>query len=342
MTESQRHQVICLTPNRNESWILDRFLAAASLWADRIIVADQRSDDGCLDIIARHPKAELVVNDRRDLDENQRQNLLIAAARRHPGPKLLIALDADEFLSATVFESEEWRRALTAPPGTVLTFDWPLLFPGFTDYRLYAEGVAKPFAMVDDGRPHQVAVIHSHRLPYPADGPTIAFSDVVVMHFQATNPRRMRSKNRWYQCWEMINLGKPAPWLFRHYMTYMDVLRQADARVPPAWFAGYRERGVDLTVAAAEPELLWQDHEVAAMLARHGAARFAQLNIWEVDWVDAGRRLGIERPERLADPRSPVLRLYQAWRLSTYDGRRRHRLINSVLRRLAYAWPLSP
>lgn len=35
-----------LTPVRNEVWILDRFLKAASFWADHIIIADQMSTDG--------------------------------------------------------------------------------------------------------------------------------------------------------------------------------------------------------------------------------------------------------------------------------------------------------
>lgn len=37
--------VCCLTPVKNEACILERFLYAASLWADHIIVADQMSTD---------------------------------------------------------------------------------------------------------------------------------------------------------------------------------------------------------------------------------------------------------------------------------------------------------
>ena len=43
--EKERAKVICMTPVKNEEWIMERFLAAASLWADCIIVADQHSQD---------------------------------------------------------------------------------------------------------------------------------------------------------------------------------------------------------------------------------------------------------------------------------------------------------
>jgi len=36
--------LICMTPVRNEAWILHAFLKATSLWADHIIIADQNSN----------------------------------------------------------------------------------------------------------------------------------------------------------------------------------------------------------------------------------------------------------------------------------------------------------
>ena len=44
---------ICVTPVRNEAWIIDRFLAAAKTWADHVIVADQQSSDGTLEQLAK-------------------------------------------------------------------------------------------------------------------------------------------------------------------------------------------------------------------------------------------------------------------------------------------------
>ncbi len=88
-----RPTVICLTPVRNEAWILERFLRCASLWADHIVIADQRSDDGSPEIARRFPKVLLIANDTVGLDEAARQRLLLAAARRIAGPRLLVTLD---------------------------------------------------------------------------------------------------------------------------------------------------------------------------------------------------------------------------------------------------------
>src|SRR4051795_11203104 len=128
---NDKRQVVCVTPVKNEGWFLERFLRATELWADRIIVADQGSTDETRAIAARFPKVTLVENPRADYDEGARQRLLIAAAREVPGPKVVIALDADEVLTPTWTESQEWRDALAAPPGTALAFDWVNVLPGW-------------------------------------------------------------------------------------------------------------------------------------------------------------------------------------------------------------------
>src|SRR4051812_45117660 len=118
---SSRPQVVCLTPVKDEAWILERFLAAASVWADHIVVADQGSTDGSRTIAARFEKVKLVENKSEGYDEGARQRLLLETARAVvPGPRVLIALDADEALTAGATASPEWRRILESAPGTVL------------------------------------------------------------------------------------------------------------------------------------------------------------------------------------------------------------------------------
>ncbi|MGB8077207.1 MAG: glycosyltransferase family 2 protein, partial [Gallionella sp.] len=113
-------KIICLTPVRNESWILEKFLKAASLWADHIIIADQFSDDDSREIAGRFDKVILIRNPSAEFNEPERQRLLIEAARKIEGPRLLITLDADEFLTANFHDSAEWEFIMHAPPGTVI------------------------------------------------------------------------------------------------------------------------------------------------------------------------------------------------------------------------------
>ena len=117
-------QVICVTPVRNEAWILERFLTSASLWADRIVVADQGSEDASRDIALRFPKVTLLENPSDRYDEVARQRLLIDEARATPGRRLIVALDADEALTWRSWETEEWDALRHAPEGTVASFEW--------------------------------------------------------------------------------------------------------------------------------------------------------------------------------------------------------------------------
>ena len=55
MSKSDPLNWVCLTPTRNESWIIKQFVAAAELWASHIIVADQGSTDGTLQQLQSTP-----------------------------------------------------------------------------------------------------------------------------------------------------------------------------------------------------------------------------------------------------------------------------------------------
>ena len=124
-------KVICLTPCRNENWIIDIHLKAASQWADHIIVGDQISDDGTRDTVRRYPKACLVDNYGKGYDEGERHRVVFEAARQIPGRKILLAIDSDELLSANWIDSGEWQKLLCLPAGTAIYARWANILPGF-------------------------------------------------------------------------------------------------------------------------------------------------------------------------------------------------------------------
>src|SRR5215510_5602039 len=201
--EVAKVNIICLTPIKNEGWILDRFLQCASLWADHIIVADQMSDDNSREIARSYPKVELIDNPSPTYNEVDRQKLLLNAARSFSGPRLLLALDADEMLTANFLTSPEWKSVLEAPMGTVFYFTWANLLPGAQSY--WSPSYALPLGFMDDGSDHVGTKIHSRRIPIPSGSREIKLQDIKVLHYQYTNWERMESKHRWYQCWERRN-----------------------------------------------------------------------------------------------------------------------------------------
>jgi hypothetical protein len=330
--------VVCLTPVRNEQPVLQRFLDSAALWADHIVVLDQCSTDGSRDVAAMHPKVRLLVNDDPTYDEFARQQRLLEAAREIPGRLVLVALDADEALSANVIRSWAWREALNAEPGTILRLRWASVLPGFKRAWISPDLIA--FGLVDDGREHAGHAIHSGRIPARSDQPALALEDVKVLHYQFAAWERNKSKQRWYQCWERLHHPRKRPiQLYRQYHA-LDALPESEVQaLDPDWFDAYHAAG--LNMMSMPPEAPWYrwDEEVLEWLIQHGPHRFERLNIWEPDYDALARQLGLStNGVRLNDPRGWTTRLIHRWlgRTQAHAGRRSVRLVQRAL--IPFGW----
>ena len=320
--------LICLTPIKNEAWILERFLRCASTWADHIVVADQQSDDGSREIARGFDKVTLIDNDTPSYDEQARQKLLIEAGRQIPvdGKRVLIALDADEMLSANWQQSREWQRLLEAPPGTVLRFRWINLAPDLERYWQPSDDI--PFGFVDDGSPHVGRPIHSPRVPVPDGAPSLRMREIGVLHYQYTNWERMKSKQRWYQCWERLNHPEKRPvTLYRQYH-HMDVARVQAQPLKEEWLAGYEQAGIDMKSIPQKSHYYW-DEEVASLLQEEDADTFRKLDVWEPDWTALARRMGHQVNGELRDPRSRFEKAVHAW-LGRTQARSESLLVRAV------------
>ena len=303
----QTPTVICLTPVFNEKWILERFLQCASLWADHIVIADQGSTDGSRDIAARFPKVTLLNNSSQAYNEVSRQQLLLEAARKIPGPRVLIALDSDEFLTANVLTSPEWNTIRHAAPGTVIRFQWPEILCDESGLRYFNFPWDPPMGFVDDGSEHAGKVLHSDRLPVPPGAETLLPKEIKVMHYCQTDPDRYQSRSRWYQCWELLNQKRRPLDLFRFYNRDQCVSADVVKPVPADWIAAYQERDVDMTSVWRESSYRW-DKEVLKFFAEHGTKKFKRLDIWKPDWnalhrqIDpAGANVSYESPRSWFD-----------------------------------------
>lgn len=330
MVTHTKPQLICLTPTRNEKWIIDPFLSAASFWADHIIVADQQSSDGTIEAVGRNPRARLVLNESPRYDEAARQRLLLQHARDIPGRKIFIALDADEALSSNLALSAEWSRLKDALPGTVLRFPWVNILPGFERAWVPPNLIACGF--VDDGEEHVGRTIHSQRLPYRSTGPFLDFHDIVVLHFQFIAWDRMASKHRWYQAWEHLNQPESKPLqIFRRYHHMNGSWSKSELYpVKPEWTAEYIRRGIDFQSLRGE-EITWWDREIVEMLTSHGAEHFKKIALWDKNWSEIAEQLGL-CGERLADPRSHTEKLCH-WLLARTQ-RNRAALTTRILERV--------
>lgn len=300
--EDRRGHTITVTPTRNEAWILAKFLAAARLWADAVIVADQNSTDGTFEIAEATDGVTALRNSSPVFDEVHRQQLLIDAARRVPGKRVIFALDADEMLSANSLESKEWEAIAAAAPGTMIRLKWVNILPGFREAWIPPEPTA--FGLVDDGAPHSGRRIHNPRLPWRSDAPVLDLEDIVVLHFQYVVWDRMLSKQRWYQAWEHTKHNERGPLeIFRMY-NHMHGGWKAEERHPlrPEWLAGFERAGIDFRALRCEP-VTWWDREIIGMLKEHGPEFFRKIAIWDKDWTALAQQLGLAGLD-FGDPRS--------------------------------------
>lgn len=270
--------IICLTPVKNEKWILDKFIQAVSLWADYIIIADEQSNDGSKEIAKSYEKVILIDNNQKSYNESSRQRLLISEARKIKGKKLLIALDADEFLTANFHASKEWEIMLNAQKGTTFTFDWVNIRPNFKKYWTISP---LPFAYMDDGLEHSIEkFIHSQRIPINNNGEVVKLKDIKILHYQYVDWKRMQSKHRWYQCYELIKEPSISSiLLYRKYHHMYALKNKKFKNIRDEWFSYYEENDIDMTSIEIQKSYWW-DYEVQDFLEQYGEQFFKKLNIW--------------------------------------------------------------
>jgi len=297
---AKRPQVITLTPLKNDAWILPRFLEVTSRFSDLIIVADEGSTDGGLEILRRFPKVTVIDNSRGDYDEAARQNLLIAKAREAvPLPRIMVALDADEILAANALQSPGWQAMLRAAPGTSILFEKPNLY--LTPQECERRPLDFPGAFVDDGvTQHRPLRIHSRRLPAPEGGPQLVLPDVKFLHYALVRPEAQKAKMRMYAAIENVMQTKSLYWRRRYYSSrrVLKPLGRIEA-TPKEWFQGWEDVGIDMT-SVEDVQPYWQDVATLNMLIEYGAKRFWFDDLWTKDWNDLLRQLNMN--EHVAPP----------------------------------------
>ncbi|BDA69826.1 hypothetical protein CAL7716_039920 [Calothrix sp. PCC 7716] len=323
--------IICITPVKNEASILHRFLKCTSLWADHIIIADQNSNDGSKEIALSYPKVTLIENSSKQFNEPERQKMLIEAARKIPGLRLLIALDADEMLTGNFQESPEWQTVLNASPGTLIEFEWVNILPGFTSYWSPTNWYY-PLGFMDDGSTHSGNIIHSPRVPEPIKAPKIRLQRIKILHYQHINWERNKVKQRWYQCYERLN--KPEKRLVNIYRMYhnMNAFPKHEIHfLPQEWLSEYEKHGIDMTSLYLNT-IYWQEQELLEWMSKYGTKRLKEIAIWDINWLEIAQKYQIYVDTDYQDPRNHLDKIIHYWLKQTQPIK--HNLFVKVIDKL--------
>jgi hypothetical protein len=304
-------KIICLTPIKNEEWILGNFLSCVSLWADNIIIADQNSTDNSVEIALHFQKVILIRNTNDNFNEPERQKLLIEEARKIEGEKLLIALDADEFLSGNFISSMEFAGLKKCKPGTKILFEWLNIHPNCKEY--WSKGFHY-LGFIDDNSKHIGIEIDSPRLPINSvcdENKVYKINEIKVLHLQYTNVERLKYKQIWYQCLEktftsLSPLGGKRTnfYIFQRYNKF----KFAEPILFPLetlWLDYYYKQGINVfqNNSLNIPHILY----IKELFDKYSVSYFSKLDIWDINWNH------IFNSNKYNDPRDYLTKLIHKW-----------------------------
>jgi hypothetical protein len=124
---------------------------------------------------------------------------------------------------------------------------------------------------------------------------------------------RFKSKIRWYQCYEHLNLHKKPLQLYRSYHQDLFVSPSAISPVPSEWIQGYEQHGIDISAVNRSGIYRW-DKEVLQFFEKYGTARFRRLAIWDVDWSKLYKLHHPYEPRKdFREPRTQFIKLVHRW-----------------------------
>jgi glycosyltransferase involved in cell wall biosynthesis len=319
-------RIIALMPVRNEAWILERSLRTLDTFCDKIIVADQQSSDGTREILQKiaTDKVTIIDNDNKTWNERIRWKLL-DTAREYDGNNFILITDADEVISANIMQDNILDHFISFKPGTSITVElvniWRNPFFWRNDRSIWT-GRWLEMGFRDDRNVRYVSEniteIHESRVPKATLRKNKKIKNFKLLHYQFVLYDRMLSKQRRYRALEAIKLGTiEAEKINQYYCITRDERHIHLEPIKSEWTAGWKERGIDLENFSDE-QLYWYDVEVLRHFKEKGAAYFAPIDLWEVDWEEKrllAKAQGYEGipDEPISDPRTREQRLYHAY-----------------------------
>ena len=280
--------IIVITPVRNEAWVLDAFLTCTSSWADLIILADQHSTDGSREIASKYEKVILVDNDSVEMNQASARNLLFQEVDKILGDKIVLALDADEFLSEGFEKTEGWNRILNSKPNEIFCFKWLNLYGDFIHavpdigYMEWGCHFTKDTSIAEAYGRRENRAVHEMRIPcLPTNEATyVQIQDIKFVHLARLNLIRQKNKEDFYQVSSVAKLQKriSAVALFRNY-NHPDSIKKSLSEEIMLYPKDQQEDAREL-VKLKDVGQYYID-EMISIFNREGLAKFLKLCIWD-------------------------------------------------------------
>lgn len=294
MSENNRPAIIVVTPVRNEAWVLDAFLTCALSWADHIIIADQHSTDGSREIAAKYAKVTLVDNDAAEMNQAAARQLLFEAVDRMEGDKIVLALDADEFLAKDFEKTEGWKCIIESQPNELFCFKWLNLYGDFEhavpchDYMEWGCHFAPDAKIADLYRQCEERSIHEMRVPcLPVEKVSyVEIPDIQFVHLARLNLVRQKNKEDFYQVSSVAKLKKRIS-AVSAYRSYHHPNPDTETLGQPAELRAVGSDENQAYLVRQEDYGQYYIDEMKAIFERDGYGKYLKLDIWENPYLKA-------------------------------------------------------
>ena len=275
---------------RNEANIIAFSVRALAQYTDAIIIFDDRSNDGTIEILQSlktECKIETIIPKSLDKhSDSEDRNQLLQKGREYGGTHFIV-VDADEALTANFLENQILRKfILGLDPGETLWLNWIHLWRTTNEYRhdnsIWAWNY-KPIIFCDDGFSQiDYELVHPNRVPTNAGKKyKLTGYEYGLLHFQFVKWRNLLVKQAWYRCLEKINLpDKSAEEINARYDPSKDEVGLKTQPAPKEWFDKYTFWEPSIF---DKPET-WREKQILKWLEEYGKDFFADLNIWDINW----------------------------------------------------------
>jgi hypothetical protein len=275
---------IVLMPVKNESWILNFTLNSLSKNFDHIIIADQSSTDGSIDICKSFSNVDLIHNPEK-YHSNKIRGTLLNAAREYDGENLIFCIDADEMLPTNLFANQFEQYLGLAKPGEAFSFHWIQMWKSITQYRndksIWANSW-KSIAFWDNRKlnypTNYIINDHTSRIPLLDPVKEIKVNSIPLLHFQWVSWERVEIKQAWYCCSELINAPNSANEINNKYRQSLVDDSKTLTDIPLAWIEGLN---IPANLETAEAD--WHLYEIYKWFDDYGVLFFEDLNIWHIE-----------------------------------------------------------
>lgn len=280
--------IVALVALKNENWIIDTTFPILRQITKNILVANNNSTDNSLDLLAKY-NVEIFESENINHSNKIRWELLDKSRELFGNNCLIICIDADEFITPSLFE-KNLTSIYQHKPGTAFYSPWVQLWRSVDKYRAgnsawNPKNNFKPFMFLDDGRIDYIRnfVINDHTSRIPEiDKKYHKKLNFPLIHLQFANWKRSQFKQLWYQFIEVIS-GLEIDEINNKYAVASNEKDLVLKKMKRKWMKNIQ---IQKNILDSNYEDIWYIKEINLMLKRYGTKPFEGLNLYNSIYID--------------------------------------------------------